>query len=81
LVEALLASAIPKVFQNGVYDLQYLLRMGLTVNNCAHDTMLLHHSLFPEMKKGLGFLASIYSSEASWKLMRHEKADTVKRDE
>jgi len=43
--------------------------------------MLLHHALYPELPKGLGFLGSIYTNEASWKLMRRERSDTVKRDE
>jgi len=81
LCEQLLASPIPKLFQNGMYDLQYLLRAGLRVAACRHDTMLLHHSLFPEMKKGLGFLGSVYTDEPAWKLMRLAKADTIKRDE
>jgi DNA polymerase I-like protein with 3'-5' exonuclease and polymerase domains len=80
-VRALLESQIPKVFQNGVYDLQYILAMGLWPQALVHDTMLLHHSLFPEMQKGLGFLGSIYTSEASWKLMRRHKPDSEKRDE
>lgn len=79
LVRRLLSRPNPKLFQNGVYDLQYLSRMGFTVRNCQHDTMLLHHSLFPELPKGLGFLGSIYSNEAAWKLMRHD--DSNKRDE
>ena len=80
-VEKLLSCSVPKLFQNGMYDLQYLLRYGLHCNAIEHDTMLLHHSIFPEMKKGLGFLGSIYTAEASWKLMRNRKADTEKRDE
>lgn len=82
-VRALLECSIPKVFQNGMYDLQYILRMGLRPKACEHDTMLLHHSLYPEMLKGLGFLGSIYSDEASWKLMRKRKSNDlgVKRDE
>lgn len=82
-VEKLLASPIPKLFQNGVYDLQYLLRFGLVVNNCTEDSMLLHHSIMPEMQKGLGFLGSVYSNETSWKLMRKRKSDEqgVKADE
>jgi uracil-DNA glycosylase len=80
-VRALLESNVPKVFQNGLYDLMYILPLGIRVNNCTDDTMLLHHSLFPELKKGLGFLGSIYTSEASWKLMRRRRPDTEKRDE
>jgi uracil-DNA glycosylase len=81
LVGQLLASPIPKLFQNGLYDLQYIWREGWSVAACAEDTMLMHHSLFPELQKGLGFMGSIYTNEASWKLMRRPRADTEKRDE
>ncbi len=48
----LLESPIPKVFQNGMYDLQYLMRMGIFPNMTnSEDTMLLSHSLFPEMRR------------------------------
>lgn len=82
-VGELLHSEVPKVFQNGVYDLQYLLAMGFRPKACLEDTMLLHHSLFPEMPKALGFLGSIYTAESSWKLMRRAKAkeEGEKRDE
>jgi hypothetical protein len=59
-----------KIFQNGLYDLQYLFRMGFRVVNCAEDTMLMHHALFPELPKSLGFMGSIYTNEAAWKLIR-----------
>lgn len=81
-VAALLESPIPKVFQNGLYDLQYICKYGIRPAALAEDTMLLHHSLYPELQKGLGFLGSIYTSEASWKLMnRRGKQDSEKRDE
>jgi len=80
-VRSLLSSAIPKLFQNGMYDMQYLLKRGLPLAAIEQDTMLLHHSLYPEMLKGLGFLGSIYTNEQSWKLMSRPKADTEKRDE
>jgi uracil-DNA glycosylase len=81
VVKSVLESSIPKLFQNGLYDLQYLLKAGMRPRAVTHDTMLLHHSLYPEMRKGLGFLGSIYTNEQSWKLMGRPKADTVKRDE
>jgi len=69
----------PKVFQNGLFDINVLWRtMGIRVRNATHDTMLAHHALQPEMKKGLAFLGSIYTNEASWKLMRRASA---KREE
>jgi uracil-DNA glycosylase len=77
----LLASPIPKLFQNGMYDLQYWLRMGARPEAVLEDTMLAHHSLFPEMQKSLGFLGSIYTDESSWKLLRRHKNDSEKRDE
>jgi hypothetical protein len=80
-VRSLLSASIPKLFQNGLYDLQYILKMGFKLANIQHDTMLLHHSLFPELLKGLGFLGSIYTSEQSWKLMSRPRTDTEKRDE
>ena len=81
LVRDALEGPIPKLGQNFMYDLQYLYRAGIRPRNCLHDTMLLHHSLFPEMQKGLGFMGSIYTNEAAWKLMRYEKVDSEKRDE
>lgn len=79
-VRALLESDIPKVFQNGLFDVQYIYRAGIRPRNCLHDTMLLHHVMFPEMQKGLGFLGSIYTGEAAWKLMR-KHGEELKRDE
>ena len=81
LVKALVESPIPKLFQNGIYDLQYLNKMGFRTRNVLEDTMLLHHSLYPEVQKGLGFLGSVYTNELAWKLMRRHKPDTEKRDE
>jgi len=70
----------PSLFQNGLYDIQYLWRRyGIICPNAIEDTMLMHHAMQPEMQKGLGFLASIYTDEASWKHMR--KITTLKKDE
>jgi uracil-DNA glycosylase len=84
LVEKICNSPVPKVFQNGIYDLSYMLRAGLRPSMCNNDTMLLHHALFPEMLKGLGFLGSIYSDEQAWKQMRgkgNNLRTNLKRDE
>lgn len=59
------------IYQNGMYDFQFEWRSyGLPAPGASDDTMLLHHSFQPEMEKGLGFLASIYTDEMSWKFMR-----------
>lgn len=71
---------VPKLFQNGLYDIAFLWRSyGIKVLGAEHDTMLLHHALQPESLKGLGFLGSCYTDEGAWKHMR--KVETIKRDE
>lgn len=73
-------NALPaaKTFQNGMYDMNFLWHYGVPINNPAEDTMLLHHSLQPESEKGLAFLGSVYTNEASWKLRFRQS--TIKRD-
>ena len=70
-----------KTLQNGLYDLQFIWKYGMTVTNCEDDTMLCHHSLQPESPKGLGFLGSVYTSEPAWKMMRERGKKTIKADE
>lgn len=72
---------ITKVFQNGLFDLQYILKEGYRPRGCREDTMLLHHALYPEMQKGLGFLGSVYTSEPAWKMMRGKQITEFKRDD
>lgn len=84
-VRRVLDHPAPKIFQNGLYDIHFLWRaMGIKVRNAEHDTMLLHHALQPESPKGLGFLGSVYTDEASWKVTmrdRSAKLMTLKRDD
>lgn len=80
LVEELCSLPMPKIGQNFTYDLQWLLeRWGVRVRNYVEDTRLMHHALYPELPKDLGFLGSCYAREKSWKTYRGEKAE--KRDE
>jgi uracil-DNA glycosylase len=61
--------------QNYQYDMQYLYReMGIGNPCFTDDTMLLHHVLQPELRKGLGFLASVYTDEIKWKGMHKTPA-------
>lgn len=72
--------ALPKLFQNGLYDIAFLWRAyGIKTFGALHDTMLCHHALFPEALKGLAFLGSVYTDEGAWKSER--KVTTIKRDE
>jgi len=73
--------SIPKLFQNGVYDINFLYRSyGIRTFGAKEDTMLAHHARQPESLKGLGYLGSIYTDHGSWKHMR-KKHETVKREE
>lgn len=77
-VRKVCAHPAAKTFQNGLYDLNFMWHYGIKVENVAEDTMLLHHALQPESEKGLAFLGSVYTNEASWKLRFHQL--TIKRD-
>lgn len=81
--KSILESPIPKVGQNGLYDISHLARVGVKVRNYDHDTMLMHHSLQPEEKKGLGVLGSLYAGEDAWKttLKERGKKKSVKRND
>lgn len=69
------------VGQNFLYDIKYLWNFyGIPVPSAADDTMLMHHAMQPEMEKGLGFLASLYTTEPAWKFMR-DKHQTIKTEE
>jgi uracil-DNA glycosylase len=72
---------LTKVFQNGLYDLQYL-QHYCRPQSCTEDTMLAHHSLFSELPKDLGFLGSIFANVPGWKKMRtFNKSEIFKRDD
>jgi uracil-DNA glycosylase len=76
----LVDGGIPKLFQNGLYDIAFLWRVyGIGVMGAAEDTMLLSHALQPEALKGLGYLGSIYTDHGSWKA-EHKINSTIKRD-
>lgn len=63
----------PKVLgQNFNYDIKYLYRYRVPVPGFANDTMLKAHAQQPELEKGLNFLASVHTDEASWKFMRSD---------
>jgi len=80
LIRKICELPVPKVFQNGLFDLHFLWRRyGITPVNCTEDTMLLHHALQPEVQKSLGFMGSIYTDEPAWKTMRpKKKGETIK---
>lgn len=77
-----LAGPQEKVFQNGMYDIQWLWRKwGLPVRNFSYDTMVRHHSLYCELPKSLGFLGSVYTDMPSWKAMRKRSGEDLNKAE
>lgn len=66
LAELLEHPPIIWIFQNGIFDIQFLAtQCGIKVANWdmthkVEDTMIAHHIMYPEMLKGLEFLVSCY---------------------
>lgn len=82
LVRSILCSHVPKLFQNGLYDIHWLWKQcGIPVKNALHDTMLLSHALHPEAQKGLGFLGSIYADAPAWKTERARGVKSAKKED
>jgi len=57
----------PTMYQNAQFDVYALETQGYTVGNIAHDTMILHHSIHPELPHKLGYIVSIYGETPYWK--------------
>lgn len=67
-VRRVLASPVPKLGQNFTYDTYRLLgKYHIAPRNYLHDTRLLHHAIYPELPKDLGFMGSSYTSQGAWK--------------
>lgn len=57
-----------KIFHNGIFDQQYLLRYSIITSNWLWDTMLMQYCYYAEMPKDLGFTASFWLHDAIyWK--------------
>jgi DNA polymerase I-like protein with 3'-5' exonuclease and polymerase domains len=65
-----------KVFHNGVtFDVPMLQEAGFKVGGPLADTMIRAHYTYPEMKKGLQYLATAYLGYANWKKKLDERDD------
>ena len=68
-----LESSVPKIWQNGAYDLVVLWEVWrVQARGYAHDTRLLHHALWPELEKSLGKMVSLHLGLPAWKPIRGE---------
>lgn len=79
--ELLESERVEKIFQNGIFDLYFLLtRCDLRVGGFKHDSLLLWHAAYPELAgrklsgsgskrthKSLAFFGSLYTTDAWWK--------------
>lgn len=73
-------SNVPKVLQNGLYDVQWTIRKAnMPMRNFLHDTLLMHHVLHPELPRSLEFMGSIYTNSPAWKILR--TGHSFKRDD
>lgn len=65
------------IAQNAQFDMIYLGdRWGVEVRNLWMDTMVAFHCVYPELKKGLGFLCSIYTNRPYYKDMPGQVGNT-----
>lgn len=79
IVHVLRDPRLPKLFQNGSYDVQWLWeKWGVKVRGWTDDTRLLHHALWPEMPKDLATMAALHTEMPAWKPL---KGKVQKRDE
>jgi len=82
VVEKLCRHPIPKLLQNGLYDIYWLWTlMRIPVMAYRHDTRLMHHAIFPELPKSLAFMGSAYADTPAWKSFKGEWTDGEKRDD
>lgn len=61
IVDKILRSPVAKVNQNIKYDWTVLGNFGFDIRNIIGDTMLMAHTIYPELPVGLDFLSSIYT--------------------
>lgn len=56
-------------------DTSYFDKLGWTVTAKLHDPMLAQHLVQPDMRHGLGFVASVFTSKVFWKGQGEEQED------
>jgi DNA polymerase-1 len=66
-VEEICSSSRPKIFQNFIYEHQYLSRYGVRLRGVTHDTMICQKFLWPEFEMGLDAIGRMYTDLPYWK--------------
>ena len=60
--------SVAKLGQNLIFDTQFLFEnLGIITRGPIFDTMIAHHILYPELRKSLPVISSIYTDEPYWK--------------
>ena len=77
LGELLEDPSVTKIGQNMIFDCGFMFRKYGVVTASIEDTMIAHAIMYPEMQKGLDFLASVYTNEPYYK---HEGKQWKKLD-
>lgn len=68
ITELLEDESVGKIIQNMNYDVVFLKEiMGIETKGVVMDTMLAHHTVYPEFPKGLDFLCSMYTDQPYYK--------------
>lgn len=81
LIDSLLSGPIPKTFQFGTFDTEYLHHQyNIRVNNWAWDTMIAQHIMEPELPRSLKYLSSVYTREPYYKDEGKEKMSDEKKE-
>lgn len=55
-------NSIPLIAQNGMFDAYWVWYKDYLKFHCTHDTLLAHHTLYPQWPHNLGFLTSQYTN-------------------
>lgn len=66
-IKEIMESPVPKGAHNGSYDVNRLRGIGITVNNYAWDTILMHHMEDEERGHGLDELSELYTNDGGYK--------------
>lgn len=65
---------VAKVFHNGVtHDVPILEALGFRVHGRLLDTMILMHTAYSELPKGLQYTATFFNQSPVWKVLTDEK--------
>jgi DNA polymerase I - 3''-5'' exonuclease and polymerase domains len=57
----------PTMYQNAPFDVSVLEANGFHIGRIAHDVLLIHHAIHPELPHNLGYIVSIYGATPFWK--------------